>query len=105
VRTDGPGLASLEVAPPDPTAAQWTVTAKLLSPVPGTAHAQLLYKPLSSLADWKTAPLLGSGMQFEAIVPGSGAGAMFAVEISTGTGGAWRYPDVLSQTPYVTLPP
>jgi hypothetical protein len=104
-RTDGPGLASLEVTPQDPTAAQWTVTATLLSPVPRTARVQLLYKPLSSLADWKTAPLLGSGMQFEAVVPGSGAGAMFAVEISTGTGGAWRYPDVLSQTPYVALPP
>ena len=105
VRAAGPGLVSLDVTPQDPTAAQWTVTATLRSPVPTTTHVQLLYKPLSSLADWKTAPLPGTGMKFAGSVPGSGAGAMFAVEITSGDGGAWRYPDVLLQTPYVTLPP
>jgi hypothetical protein len=104
-RANGPGLAALVVSPQDPTATSWTVAATLQSAAPTGAQATLWYKPFVSHADWQSVPLQGAGTQFQGVVPGTGSGAMFAVQLSGGSAGTWRYPDLLTQTPYIVLAP
>jgi hypothetical protein len=102
-RAAGPGLASLAASPSDPAASSWTVTVDLASDPPPGATVTVLWKKFSGSASWSSTPAQGSGKHYEAVVAGTGDGAMFAVEVSAG--GAWRYPDVLTSTPYVALPP
>ncbi len=105
VRNEGPGLTSLRPDPPDATAAQWTVTAEFTRPVPPGATVMMRWKAFPSTAVWQSVVATGSGSRFTAMVPGTGVGAQFAVDVVAGVGNAWRYPDVLQETPYVTLAP
>ena len=105
-RGAGPGLAAIAIDPPDPAAASWNVTVSLASAVSPSATVNVLWKPFTAVSDWQAVPAQPvAGGAFVATVPGGGGGALFAVELVLGPGFAWRYPDVLSTTPYVTLPP
>ncbi|MDA4132590.1 MAG: hypothetical protein OK454_05635, partial [Thaumarchaeota archaeon] len=69
-------------------------------------HVRILHRPFrSNGADWTAVDAEGSGTSWKASVDGTGAGAMFAVEIEAGPGQAWRYPDVKKETPYKPLAP
>ncbi len=106
-RAQGPGLASLVVAPMDPAAREWVVDVSLERDVPAGAMVNVLWKPFSARlgADWSAVAAIGSGRRFSARVVGGGGGALFAVEIVGGVGVGWRYPDVFAETPYVVLAP
>ena len=77
---------------------------ELAADPPAGTTVTVLWKRFSSDGTWAPAPAAGSGRHYEATIPGTGEGAMFAAEVSGG-GGAWRYPDALATTPYVVLPP
>ena len=65
----------------------------------------VLWKPFDSEKDWvSTAASRRADGSYGAAVAGNGEGALFAVEVRT-TGGAWRYPDALTTTPYVSVAP
>ncbi|MET0591363.1 MAG: hypothetical protein ABW133_01605 [Polyangiaceae bacterium] len=104
-RTAGPGLMSLDVAPRDARAPSWTVKAGFAAQVPAGATVQLLVKPFASHHDWRAVPMTWDGATYAATVPGTGEGAMFAVEVGGAIEEGWRYPDVLEETPYQSLPP
>ena len=100
------GLVRLEVAPEDPQATSWTVTATFAADVPAGASVDIQYRPFQSdAADWASVPAKGKGRVFTAVVSGTGAGAMFGVEIQGTASVAYRYPDPMLETPYVALPP
>jgi hypothetical protein len=64
----------------------------------------VLWKKFSGSASWSSVPAQGAGKHYQAVVAGTGDGAMFAVEVRAGS--AWRYPDVLAGAPpYVALAP
>jgi hypothetical protein len=96
-RGAGP-TAEIDIAPPDPNAASWTVTARFAQPAGATAV--LWWKPFSGLADWRPVPMAGDGTTFSAQIVSAGPGAMFAVEA-----GGRRFPDAALETPYVTVSP
>jgi hypothetical protein len=102
-RAGGPGLASLTASPSDPRAPAWTVAVELAATPPAGTTVTVLWKKFSSDGLWAAAPATGSGQHYQVTVAGTGEGAMFAVEVNGG-GGAWRYPDLLTATPYVVLP-
>jgi hypothetical protein len=104
-RAVGPGLGSLVVSPPDPTAPQWSVGVTLTAPPPAGAHVRVLWKPYDSETDWTAVDASGSGTSWSASVAGGGAGGMFAVEIAGPPGQGWRLPDVTRETPYRVLAP
>jgi hypothetical protein len=104
-RPAGPGLASIAVDPPDPAAPSWNVTVFFASPVPPGATVNVLWKPFTAVSDWQAVPAQASSGGYAATIAGGGGGALFAAELVLGPGLAWRYPNVLSTTPYVTLPP
>jgi hypothetical protein len=104
-RAAGPGLASLGISPQNASAQSWMVSVTFGAAVPAGATTLLWYKPFSAHTDWQSVALTGSGTQFQAIVPGTGGGAMFMAQVSDGPGAAWRYPDLLTETPYVVLAP
>jgi hypothetical protein len=104
-RTAGPGLQSLDITPHNGTATVWTVTARLeTQPPPGTS-VRILWKPFSNVGDWRPARTTGQGTSWRATITGGGGGGLFAVEVSPPGKDGWRYPDVLGETPYVTLTP
>ncbi|HET6283920.1 MAG TPA: hypothetical protein VFH73_23395 [Polyangia bacterium] len=103
-RSPGPGLATLDVNPPDATAATWTVTARLASAAPAGARVRILWKPFASESDWTPVDATPSNGGYAATIDGGGEGAMFAVEVVSDSGG-WRYPDVKIETPYRVLSP
>jgi hypothetical protein len=105
VRDPGPGLGKLMVEPADPRASSWTIDAEFARPLPQRATVNLLWKPFESTRPWVSVPMTRSGPGYQATIPGTGAGAMFAVEIVGPPGQGWRYPDVLTETPYRTLAP
>jgi hypothetical protein len=72
---------------------------------PAGAKVAILYKPFASTRDWSAVDATGKGTLWTATVSGS-PGALFAAEITApGIDSAWRYPDALTTTPYVSLPP
>lgn len=103
-RAIGTSVASIAVAPSDPKAASWTVGVHVAPKPAAGSELTLLWKPFSGLTDWARAPLTAKGDGYEATIQGTGAGALFAVEI-TGATDAIRLPDVREETPYVALPP
>jgi hypothetical protein len=104
-RTPGPGLQSLDISPHNGKAAVWTVSALLdRQPAPGSS-VRILWKPFSNVGDWRPAHTTGQGMRWRATITGGGGGGLFAVEVSPPGKDGWRYPDVLEETPYVTLTP
>jgi hypothetical protein len=109
-RPPGPGLTDLSVSPADPSAPTWTVSATLARPAPAGAHVRILWKAFSSdAADWTAvdATLVASAAgtdSYVAQIAGGGQGGMFAVEVAADAAG-WRYPEVISETPYRVLPP
>ncbi len=105
-RGSGPGLADLAVAPADPTAASWTVAVTLASPLATGQRVNVLSRTFRSDGpDWTATPARGAGTKWQASVPGTGEGGMFAVEIAGGQGQAYRYPDVRKETPYRVVAP
>jgi len=105
-RRPGPGLASLTVTPDDPRASSWTVTATFAAAVPEGAVVEILHRPFrSDGASWASVAATGHGKTWKGTVAGTGAGAMFAVDVNAGSGRAWRYPDVMHETPYKALAP
>jgi len=100
-RPEGPGLASIEAAPPERRGAAWRVTVTLAHDVGDGAEVRLRYKDFSALADWQTAAAQGGGARFEAEAPGLGEAAFFAIEVRDGASHAWTYPDVRAGAPYV----
>ena len=108
-RAPGPGLASLSVTPATATATTWDVAIRFASPPPSGATAatqvNILWKPFDSQSDWTTVPATaGAGGTFTATVAGGAQGALFAVEVRTAAG-AWRYPDPMTTTPYLSVAP
>jgi hypothetical protein len=104
-RADGPGLASLVITPPDPTATSWAVNVTFqIAPPPG-ASVRVLSKPFSSETDWTAVAASGSDTAWSATVTAAGAGGVFAVEVAGPAGQGWRLPDVLTETPYRVLAP
>jgi hypothetical protein len=105
-RGAGPGLANLAVSPQSATAPSWSVTARFAGALPAGATVRVLWKPFQSEVDWTPVAATQSAGGWSATVPGAGEGAMFAVEVAAPAGApGWRYPDVLSATPYVALAP
>jgi hypothetical protein len=104
-RAPGPGLGDISVTPAAATAASWTVRVRFGAALPVNAAVRVLWKPFDSERDWAAvdASPAGDG-SYTAAVAGGGAGALFAVEVRDAEG-AWRYPDPLLATPYVSLPP
>jgi hypothetical protein len=101
----GPGLGSLAVSPQDPKAAGWSVTATFAQTPPAGSSVSILWKPFSGFTDWSALPADGGGSVYQASVPGGGNGALFATCVAPPSGSGWCYPDMLSSTPYVVLPP
>jgi hypothetical protein len=104
-RSAGPGLVSLDIAPPDPAAASWTITAVLGDELPPGSRVNVLWKPFAGTSDWRTAPAAQVGTTYQATIAGGGQGGMFAVEVLSSAGEGWRYPDLFQETPYRTLAP
>ena len=110
-RAPGPGLAALSVTPATATATMWDVTVRFASPLPSPPggaprnEVNVLWKPFDSQSDWSAVPATaGADGAFTATVAGGTAGALFAVELRTAAG-AWRYPDPMIATPYVSVSP
>jgi hypothetical protein len=104
-RLGAPTLDAFSVDPADATASLWTVRVRLGQDAPGDAAVSVLWKPFDSETDWSSvAAPAGADGSFVATIAGGGAGALFAVEIRSGSG-AWRLPDVTTATPYLSLPP
>src|SRR5262249_3847981 len=53
-RDPGPNLVSLDVTPRDPSAPEWTVSVTLGSDLPDGSVVNILWKPFSGTADWRT---------------------------------------------------
>lgn len=104
-RASGPGLETLDIAPRDPMAAAWTVKATLQNEPPPGSAVRILWKPFANNSDWMVAATTGAGRVWQATIKGGRTGALFAVEVAPPGKEGWRYPDVLEQTPYVTLAP
>jgi hypothetical protein len=104
-RPAGPRLTALDIAPRDAHAASWGVSASFGTALPANTKVNLLFKAFASNNDWTSLPMTPSGNVYTATVPGTGAGAMFAVEVGGSIEHGWRYPDVLEDTPYQTLAP
>ena len=105
-RKPGPGLAKLDVNPDNPRATSWVVTATFATPPPRGAIVKILSRRFQSDGpDWEGTLATGSGTTWTATVQGRGQGEMFAVEVNGGPGQAWRYPDVMTETPYKALAP
>jgi hypothetical protein len=104
VRPAGPGFTSLTVDPPDPAAASWKVTVVLANAPMAGSVVNLLWKPLEQKpgSDFVPVAMTGSGTTYEATVPGTGSGGIFAVEVVSGTTG-WRYPDPMVAVPYLVV--
>jgi hypothetical protein len=108
-RTPGPGLAELSVTPASGGATSssksWTVRARFASPLPAGATVAVLAKPFDSETDFQPTPAAAAtDGSYTATVASAGPGGLFAVELRTPTG-AWRYPDPLTSTPYISLAP
>jgi hypothetical protein len=104
-RAPGPGLAELSVTPASATATSWTVRARFASPLPAGSTVEVLAKPFDSESDFQPTPATAAADGgYAATLASAGAGGLFAVEVRTPTG-AWRYPNPLVATPYVSLPP
>jgi hypothetical protein len=107
-RAPGPGLAELSVAPASGTAPSppgWTVRVRFSSALPSGATVAVLAKPFDSETDFAPVPATAAADgTFTAAVPSAGPGGLFAVEVRTPSG-AWRYPDPLVATPYVSVAP
>jgi hypothetical protein len=106
-RDPGPGLVALEITPADPSAPEWSVTATLGDTLPDGSVVNVLWKPFSGTADWRSLPasrIGNGGPVYQATIDGGGQGGMFAIEI-LGTRLGWRYPYVVQETPYRTLSP
>jgi hypothetical protein len=104
-RSSGPGLSVLDIAPHDARATSWTVNASFAQSLPAGVAVNLLFKPFASNHDWTALPMTPSDSGYVATVPGTGEGAMFAVEVGGAIEEGWRYPDVIEETPYRTLAP
>jgi len=105
-RHAGPGLTSLVVSPDDARAREWTVTVTLAAPPPRGAVVKVLHRTFRSDGrDWEFEVATGHDTTWTARVHGSTDGEMFAVEVNAGPGQAWRYPDVIKETPYRALAP
>jgi hypothetical protein len=104
-RATGPGLMALDITPRDARAAWWAVNASFGTALPAGTKVNLLFKAFPSNSDWTPLPMTPNGDGYTATVPGTGEGAMFAVEVGGSTDDGWRYPDVLEDTPYQTLAP
>ena len=104
-RAPGPGLETFDIAPRDAKAAAWTVKATLHSEPPPGSAVRILWKHFANNNDWTVATTTGAGRVWHATIRGGGAGALFAVEVAPPGQEGWRYPDLLEQTPYVTLAP
>lgn len=104
-RGQGPGLLSLEVSPPDPTAPTWTVSATLGQELPPDSVVNILWKAFAGTSDWRSSPTIRIGSSYQATINGGGQGGMFSVEILSSTGDGWRYPDLFQDTPYRSLAP
>jgi hypothetical protein len=96
---------ALDIEPRDARAASWAVNASFGAALPANTSVNLLFKRFASNNDWTSLPMTPSGTGYAATVPGTGEGAMFAVEVGGSIEHGWRYPDVLEETPYQTLPP
>ena len=104
-RLPGPGLTALTVSPALATSPTWLVDARFATPVPPRTIVNVLWKQFDSEKDWVSASAFeNSDGGFSSALAGSGAGALFAVEVITPTG-AWRYPDAMTSTPYISVPP
>jgi hypothetical protein len=107
-RAPGPGLADLSVARAAggaTSAPSWTVRARFASALPPGATVAMLAKPFDSETDFTSSPATpAADGSFAATIASSSAGGLFAVELRT-PDGAWRYPDPLLSTPYISLPP
>jgi len=108
-RDPGPGLASLSVTPAAAAATVWEVAVRFASPLPAAAASRtevnVLWKPFDSQSDWSSVPAtVEDDGTFTATVAGGAQGALFAVELRT-PAGAWRYPDPMLATPYVSVAP
>jgi hypothetical protein len=106
-RSPGPGLKELKIVPPNPRAATWNVTAVLEAPAPPGSVVRILHRRFKSDGgDWAGVVTTGSDTTWTASITGTGdGGGMFAVEVVGGPGQAWRYPDVIKETPYKVLAP
>ena len=104
-RSPGPALLSLDVSPPDPTASPWTVTATLGQELAEGSSVNILWKPFAGTTDWRSVPAQRIGSSYQAVIDGGGQGGLFAVEVLSGTGEGWRYPDLFQETPYRSLAP
>jgi hypothetical protein len=66
----------------------------------------VMYKGFASDGpDWASVAATGSGVTWQATVPGTGSGGLFAVAVTGKPGTAYRYPDVAVETPYRVLAP
>jgi hypothetical protein len=105
-RAEGPGLETITVTPMDPDAPEWTFHFRLGAAPPESASVNLLYRPFdSNAADWVATAATGGGRDWQATVPGTHNGVIYAVEIEGAPGHAYRYPDVTVETPYRVLAP
>jgi hypothetical protein len=104
-RARGPGLAALTVSSPDGAASFWTVTVELGGDPPPAARVLVWWKRFSGRSDWASEPAAGEGRRYQVRLAGLSDGAMLAVEVVGPVGAGFRYPDVLRETPYVTVPP
>lgn len=104
-RAPGPGLAALTVSPATATATTWTVEARFVGPVADDATVTIWWKPFDSEKDWTSVPASANpDGTYTTSLAGGAAGALFAVEL-TSSRGAWRYPDPMIATPYVSVAP
>jgi hypothetical protein len=100
-RAEGPGLAELHVVAGDGGP---RVVGRFARALPPGAVVRLLSKPLDGFTEWDLTPAIAAGDGFEAVVPGGGGLMFYAVEVEGGPGVGWRYPDVMTETPYLLLP-
>src|SRR5205823_995531 len=95
--------ASLEVAARERDDG-WQVTARLAAEPPAGATVWVLWKSFAALQrhQWQRVRAeRGDGLSWSAAVPSPGRSGFFAVEVSGGPGNGWRYPDLVTQTPYL----
>lgn len=104
-RARGPDLAALTVSPPDAAMSFWTVTLELGGDPPPAARVVVWWKRFSGRSDWVSALAAGEGRRYQVKLAELSDGALLAVEVIGPVGAGFRYPDVLRETPYITVPP
>jgi hypothetical protein len=78
----------------------WNVAVTFATQLPAGSIVNVLWKPLDSTAAWQSIAASAVGSTYGAPVTFGAAGGVYAFELITPSGGGWRFPDVIGETPY-----